>query len=67
MSATSQSSLEGQRPLVTDAAPGIGRADAFAPRMAATGHGSIASVSSMAGGRLAEDRGRLHPDRHEVS
>jgi NAD(P)-dependent dehydrogenase (short-subunit alcohol dehydrogenase family) len=29
MSATSQSNLEGQRPLVTDATPGIGRAVAL--------------------------------------
>jgi NAD(P)-dependent dehydrogenase (short-subunit alcohol dehydrogenase family) len=30
------------------------------------GHGSIVSVSSMAGGRRPENEGRLHPDRHEV-
>jgi 3-oxoacyl-[acyl-carrier protein] reductase len=57
MSATSRGNLEGQRPLLTGAPSGIGRAVAL--QLASDGAEVVVH-------RLPEDRGRLRPDRHEV-
>jgi hypothetical protein len=54
MSATSRRNIEGQRPLVMS---GIGRAVA----LQLARHGAEVVVH-----RLPEDRGRVHPDRHEI-
>jgi NAD(P)-dependent dehydrogenase (short-subunit alcohol dehydrogenase family) len=58
MSATIRGNPEGQRPLSSGTASGIGRS--VAPKLARDG-------AEVVGHRLPEDRGRLHPGGHDVT